>query len=104
MTHEPQTLEEFLADPDNPHKTDGQLGTNANAVYLPSGEQSIVNVYLSPEQALRVARNLVQKAEMLISHNVQECGIQLWINQRKDKTGTLSFGLADLVKKNPTEP
>ncbi len=103
MTHELQTLEEFLADPENPHKVEGQLGTNANAVYLPKTKK-IVNVYLSPEQALRVARNLVQKAEMLISNNVQDCGIQLWINQRKDKTGTLSFGLADLVKKNPIEP
>lgn len=102
--NEPQTLEEFLSAPDNPHTIDGQLGTNANAVYLPTGDKRIVNVYLSPEQALRVARNLVQKAEMLISNNVTGCGIQLWINQRKDKTGRLEFGIDDLIKKNPTEP
>ncbi len=72
MSHEPQTREEFLSDPDNPHAVEGQLGTNANAVYLPKTEK-IVNVYLSPEQALRVARNLVQKAEMLMANNVQDC-------------------------------
>ena len=101
---EPQTREEFLSDPDNPHDADGQLGTNANAVYLPSPGKTLVNVYLSPEQALRVARNLIQKAEMLISHNVQNCGVQLWINQRKDKSGSLSFGLEDLVKTKTTDP
>ena len=103
MKPDPQTIDEFVADPDCPHTTDGQMGVDANAVYLPKSK-NIVNIYLTPEQALRAARNLLHKAEMLISNNVQNAAVQLWVKPRKDNSGRLEFGLIKTVQKNTQEP
>lgn len=99
----PQTIDEYLSTPDCQHSIDGQMGVNANAVYLPKSK-NIINIYLTPEQALRAARNLLHKAEMLIANNVQDAAVQLWVQPRKDKSGRLDFGIVKVVQKNTRDP
>lgn len=68
----------------------GQLPIRANALYL--GDSSI-NVYLTYDQAIQAATNLLKKAELIKSSEGK--AVQLWSTKGSTK---LNFGIIEAVQ------
>jgi hypothetical protein len=84
------TLKDFLADPNNLHDQQGQLTTDVNRVYAAKGN---VNCYLTPDEARRVAENLLTKARLIEDNGITDGAVLLW----SVNADTLSFGLKEAV-------
>lgn len=68
-------LAEFLSHADNPHSQAGNLGVVCNALYK---TKQNLNCYLTPTQAISLARHLLEKAQLLIDNEVEDAVIQIW--------------------------
>jgi hypothetical protein len=77
------------------HAKQGQLPVRTNALYL--GDASL-NVYLTYDQAVQVATNLLKKAELIKGKD--EKAIQLWTKKGSTK---LNFGFVDVVQSGAHE-
>lgn len=77
------------------HKKQGQLPVHTNRIYV--GEASL-NIYLTYDQAIQVATNILKKAELLKKR--ENLAVQLWAKKGSDK---LNFGIVDVVKKGTQE-
>jgi hypothetical protein len=88
-------LSDFLADKDNPHKKQGNPGVTCNALYK---TEENFNCYLTPTQAIALARNLLQKAQLILDEKLEDAVVHLW-NQGKQKE-RLSCGL-NKARKGP---
>jgi len=73
----------------------GQLPIRTNAVYV--GKLSI-NIYLTYDQAVQAATNLLKKAELIKGHDDRV--IQLWTTKGSDK---MNFGITDGVQSGAQE-
>jgi hypothetical protein len=73
------------------HRKQGQLPIQANAVYL--GKDSL-NVYLTYDQAVQAATNILKKAELIKTN--PELVVQLWTKKGSQK---IYFGINDQVDK-----
>lgn len=73
------------------HKEQGQLPIRTNSLYL---SESSVNIYLTYDQAVQVATNILKKAEMVKEH--EEMVVQVWAKKGSSK---LNFGINEVVKK-----
>ena len=73
----------------------GQLPIRANALYL--GDTSI-NVYLTYDQAIQAATNLLKKAELIKGN--EDKAVQLWSTKGSTK---LNFGIIDAVQSGAKE-
>jgi len=78
------------------HTKQGQLPIRTNAVYL--GEASL-NVYLTYDQAVQAATNLLKKAELIKGSEGK--AVQLWTKKGSTK---LNFGVAEAVQSGAHEP
>lgn len=78
------------------HEKQGQLPIRANAIYV--GDKSI-NVYLTHDQAVQVATNVLKKAELIKGHNDRV--VQLWTTKGSDR---LNFGINALVQSGAQDP
>jgi hypothetical protein len=72
-------LASFLADKDSAHRKQGNPHVVCNALY--KGEEN-VNCYLTPAQAIELARNLLQKAQLILDEKLEDAVVHLW-NQGK---------------------
>ena len=77
------------------HKKQGQLPIHTNSIYV--GEKSL-NIYLTFDQAVQVATNILKKAELVKGHD--NLAVQVWAKKGSDK---LNFGINDVVQKGPQE-
>ena len=73
----------------------GQLPIRANALYV--GGTSI-NVYLTYDQAIQAATNLLKKAELIKGN--EDKAVQLWSTKGSTK---LNFGIIDAVQSGAKE-
>jgi hypothetical protein len=73
----------------------GQLPIRANALYL--GDSSI-NVYLTYDQAIQAATNLLKKAELIKEKEGK--AVQLWATKGSTK---LNFGIIQTVQNGAKE-
>lgn len=65
---------DFLDQADNTHSTQGNPGVLCNALY--KAEENF-NCYLTPVQAIALARNLLQKAQLLLDENLEDGVVHL---------------------------
>jgi hypothetical protein len=77
------------------HAKQGQLPIRANAVYV--GAESL-NIYLTYDQAIQVATNILKKAELIKCE--EDKVVQLWTMKGSDK---VNFGIIDIVQKGARE-
>ena len=77
------------------HTSQGQLPIRANALYV--GESSI-NVYLTCDQAIQAATNLLKKAELIKGSDGK--AVQLWAKKGSTK---LNFGIMKIVQSGAKE-
>ncbi len=77
------------------HTRQGQLPIRTNALYL--GDTSL-NVYLTYDQAVQAATNLLKKAELI--KDADDKAVQLWTKKGSTK---LNFGIVDVVQSGSTE-
>lgn len=80
-------LEEFMADKENAHKQQGNPGVTCNTLYK---SESSFNCYLTPVQAIALARNLLQKAQLILDEGIEDAAVHLWNTGKGEK---LSCGL-----------
>lgn len=73
------------------HKKQGQLPIHTNRLYL---SESSLNIYLTYDQAVQVATNILKKAELVKGHD--DLAVQVWAKKGSDK---LNFGINDVVQK-----
>lgn len=77
------------------HSKQGQLPVHTNRIYV--GETSL-NIYLTYDQAIQVATNILKKAELLKQQ--EGLAVQVWAKKGSHK---LNFGIADAVQKGSQE-
>jgi hypothetical protein len=77
------------------HEDQGQLPIVANRVYI---KDTSINIYLTYDQAVQTATNLLKKAELIKDH--PGTIVQLWTVKGSSK---LNFGLNNIVKKGKQE-
>ena len=77
------------------HAKQGQLPIHANGIYL--GESSL-NIYLTYDQAVQAATNILKKAELIKQE--EGMAVHLWTKKGSAK---LNFGLNHAVKKGNQE-
>jgi len=77
------------------HKKQGQLPIRANAIYV--GKASL-NVYLTYDQAVQVATNILKKAELI--KDDEELVVHLWTKKGSDR---LNFGINNVVQAGAME-
>lgn len=73
------------------HAKQGQLPIHTNRIYV--GEES-VNIYLTYDQAVQAATNILKKAELL--KTTEDKVVHVWAKKGSDK---LNFGINDVVQK-----
>ena len=73
------------------HAKQGQLPVRTNSLYL---SESSVNIYLTYDQAVQVATNILKKAELV--KESEDLAVQIWAKKGSSK---LNFGVNDVVKK-----
>jgi hypothetical protein len=88
-------ISDFLADKENPHKKQGNPSVKCNALYKKAEN---LNCLLTPAQAIALARNLLQKAQLILDEQLQDAAIHVW-NTGKDNE-KLFCGL-NKVRKGP---
>ena len=77
------------------HKKQGQLPVHANGLYV--GKTSL-NIYLTFDQAVQVATNILKKAELVKGH--EDKTVHLWA---KKGSGKVNFGIGDVIQKGTQE-
>jgi hypothetical protein len=77
------------------HKKQGQLPIHTNRIYFGKGN---LNIYLTYDQAVQVATNILKKAELIKQR--EDLAVQLWAKEGSDK---LNFGINDVVQKGTQE-
>lgn len=68
-------LSDFLADDQNPHSQAGNPCVVSNALYK---TRQNFNCYLTPSQAIELARHLLAKAQIILDNDIQDTAIQVW--------------------------
>ncbi len=81
-------LSVYRANPDNRHKREGNPSVKCNAVYKKAGS---LNCYLKTIQAIQLARNLLQKAQLILDEGLDDAVVQLW--NAGPTSETLSCGI-----------
>jgi hypothetical protein len=66
---------DFLADKDNAHKEQGNPVVACNALY--KAEENF-NCYLTAAQAITLARNLLQKAQLNLDEKLEDAVVHVW--------------------------
>ena len=77
------------------HSKQGQLPIRTNGLYI--GENSL-NIYLTYDQAIQAATNILKKAELLKKNEGRV--VQVWTKKGSEK---LYFGITDAVHKGAKE-
>jgi hypothetical protein len=77
------------------HAKQGQLPIHTNRLYL---SENSLNIYLTYDQAVQVATNILKKAELVKGH--ENLVVQVWAKKGSDK---LNFGINDVVHKGTQE-
>jgi hypothetical protein len=77
------------------HSQQGQLPIHTNGLYI--GVNSL-NIYLTYDQAVQAATNILKKAELLKKHEDQV--VQVWTKKGSEK---LYFGITNAIHKGATE-
>jgi hypothetical protein len=68
-------LSDFLADDQNPHTQAGNPCVVSNALYK---TRQNFNCYLTPTQAIELARQLLAKAQIILDHGIEDTAVQVW--------------------------
>ena len=68
-------LADFLAQPDNSHSMQGNPVVECNALYKTNEN---LNCYLTASQAVTLARNLLQKAQLILDENLENAVVHVW--------------------------
>lgn len=68
-------LDDFLADTTNPHREQGNPSVECNALYKAIDS---LNCYLTPTQAIELAQNLLQKAQLILDNNIEDAVVHVW--------------------------
>jgi hypothetical protein len=68
-------LTEFLSNQENEHKRQGNPHVNCNALYK---TRTNFNCYLTAGQAIELAGHLLQKAKLIVDHQIEGAVVQLW--------------------------
>ncbi len=68
-------LSDFLDDSANSHREQGNPVVVCNALYKAAGS---FNCYLTPAQAIALARNLLQKAQLILDEELDDAIVHLW--------------------------
>jgi hypothetical protein len=88
-------LSDFRADKDNIHKKQGNPVVACNALYKTAEN---FNCYLTPSQAISLASNLLQKAQLILDEKLEDAAVQLWNTGKNSEK--LRCGLTQ-VRKGP---
>jgi hypothetical protein len=73
-------LSDFLADKGNAHSAQGNPVAECNALY--KAEENF-NCYLTAAQAIALAQNLLQKAQLILDEKLEDAVVHMW-NKGKD--------------------
>jgi hypothetical protein len=68
-------LSDYLASPNNTHKRQGNPAVTANALYK---TENSFNCYLTANQAINLAQNLLMKARLLLDGGISDGAVQIW--------------------------
>jgi hypothetical protein len=72
---EPMQLSDYLSQPGNAHTKQGNPVVSCNALY--KAEENF-NCYLTPAQAISLARNLLQKAQLILDEKLEDAVVHMW--------------------------
>ena len=68
-------LSEFLTQSGNSHTAEGNPVVACNALYKNADN---FNCYLTPTQAITLAQNLLQKAQIILDEGLEDTAVQMW--------------------------
>jgi hypothetical protein len=68
-------LSDFLTDKGNAHKKQGNPVVACNALYRATEN---FNCYLTAPQAIALARNLLQKAQLILDEGLEDAAVHMW--------------------------
>jgi hypothetical protein len=68
-------LSDFLSNKDNAHTKQGNPKVRCNML---SKTKESFNCYLIPSQAVGLARNLLQKAQLIVDEELKDAAVHLW--------------------------
>ena len=86
-------LSEFLAQPDNPHSQEGNPRVQCNALYK---TRKNFNCYLTASQAIRLARYLLEKAQLILDNGIEDAVVHAW--NKDENNEKLYLGLNEARK------
>jgi len=86
-------LSDYLAREENEHSEQGNPSVVCNAFYK---TKENVNCYLTPGQAIEFARHLLEKAQLMLDHNIEDAVVQVW--NQGEHNEKLYFGLTKARK------
>jgi hypothetical protein len=75
-------LANFLADSENANRKQGNPHVVCNALYK---TQENLNCYLTSTQAIELARNLLQKAQLIIDEKLGDAVVHVWNKGRTNE-------------------
>jgi len=88
-------LKDFLATKDHPHAKQGNPHVVCNALYK-TGKN--INYLLTPSQAIEHAQNILQKAQLILDHDLDDAAVHVW--NQGDANEKLYVGL-NTARKGP---
>jgi hypothetical protein len=72
---------DYNADPNSLDKQQGNPSVSCNAIYK---TETSFNCYLTPSDAIEFARNLLQKAQLILDEGIDDAVVHVW-NSGKNK-------------------
>ena len=82
------TFDDFIADKENQHVKDGNPSVKCNSL---SKTKTSFNCYLTAPQAIALARNLLEKSQIILDHQINDAVVHVW--NVRESSETLSCGL-----------
>ena len=88
-------LSDFCKQKDNLHSKQGNPVVACNALYK---AEDNVNCYLTPAQAIALARNLLQKAQLILDEKIEDAAVHMW---NKGKYNEKLYCGLNIARKGP---
>ena len=95
-------VDDLRADANNPHKVQGNPSVKCNSLNKTSES---FNCYLTPAEAIALARNLLQKAQLIVELDLVDGVVHLWnvgASNEKLSCGLNKKRVGPKRKKKPT--
>lgn len=94
-------LSDFLNEPNNSHAEQGNPNVTCNALY--KAEENF-NCYLTAPQAIELARNLLQKAQLILDEELTNAAVHLWNVGRDNEKLSCGLNKARIGPRRKSKP